>query len=215
VTPPDVKICGLTRRGDAEAAALEGARYLGAVFAAESPRAVSAERAARLFAGLPAHRVGVFVNSATPEVVATAGTANLDVLQLHGEEPPRQLRELRAAGPWSLWKAVRVRDAASFRAAVDRYGDHVDGILLDAWAPGARGGTGRSFAWEDVAPFRETLPTGVALVVAGGLRADNVLRAVEALRPDMLDLSSGVETAPGVKDHTAIAAVMRTLRPQP
>lgn len=216
MTPaPAVKICGLTRRSDAAAAAAAGAAYLGVVFPAESPRAVSPARAARLCEGLDARRVGVFVNASTPALLAAARAARLDVLQLHGEEPPAQLRELRTAGPFALWKAVRLRRAQDLLAAVERYGALVDGLLLDAWSDAARGGTGRSFVWEEVAPLRERVPAGVALIVAGGLRAENVARAVALLRPHAVDISSGVESAPGVKDPAAIRAVMRTLQELP
>jgi phosphoribosylanthranilate isomerase len=209
---PDVKICGLTRREDAMAAAEAGAAYLGVVFVPASPRCVSAPQAARLLADLPAARVGVFVNATTPDLVRAAETAALHVLQLHGEEPPGQLDELRAAGPWTLWKAGRIADADAFARFVERYGGHADGLLVDAWVPGAHGGTGRAFPWAEIAPLRDRVPAGVRFVAAGGLRADNLLRAVALLRPDTLDLSSGVESAPGIKDPAAIAAVMHTLR---
>jgi phosphoribosylanthranilate isomerase len=209
---PEVKICGLTRREDAVCAAGAGAAYLGAVFAAESPRCVTPEAAAHMFADVGAHRVGVFVNADTAELVATAELAGLHVLQLHGEEPPEQLRELRSAGSLSLWKAGRIQDADDFLRFLDRYGDCADGLLVDAWAPGARGGTGKSFPWEVIAAHRDRMPVGVRFVAAGGLRADNLSRAVALLRPDVVDLSSGVETSPGIKDAAAIAAVMQTLR---
>lgn len=212
VNGPAVKICGLTRRVDAVDADATGAGYLGAVFARESPRAVTPAHAARLFAGLRARRVGVFVNARTDEMADVAAEARLDVLQLHGEEPPSRVRELRDAGGWELWKAVRVRDAGSFAAALDAHAGHVDGLLLDAWHPGARGGTGRTFDWATAADLRDGFPPGVLLIVAGGLRAENVVDAARALRPHVLDLSSGVESAPGIKDPAAIAAVMRTLR---
>ncbi|MBA4159136.1 MAG: phosphoribosylanthranilate isomerase [Gemmatimonadetes bacterium] len=212
MTAPHLKICGLARREDAVIAADAGASYLGAIFAAESPRAVTAAQAGRMLAGLAPRRVGVFVNSSTRDLVDTAATAGLHVLQLHGEESPAQLRELRGCGEWALWKAVRVREPADFAAAIDRFAPWVDGLLLDTWSPSARGGTGSVFPWEEVAVHRDRLPAAVALIAAGGLRADNLARAVALLRPATVDISSGVESAPGIKDPAAIRAVVRTLR---
>jgi phosphoribosylanthranilate isomerase len=208
---PEVKICGLTRRADAEAADGAGVRYLGAVFAPASPRVVSAAQAAALWDGLVARRVGVFVDAPLRELVSVAEAAGLHVLQLHGDETPEQLRALRSAGAWTLWKAVRVRDGQDFRRALDGFAEHVDGLLVDAWSAAARGGTGTVFPWEVVAQQRDQLPPGVRFIAAGGLRPDNLRRAVELLRPDAVDLSSGVETAPGVKDAASIHAVMHTI----
>lgn len=209
---PHLKICGLTRREDAVIAADAGASYLGAIFAAESPRAVTVGRAAEMLMGLAPRRVGVFVNSSTRDLIDAADTAGLHVLQLHGEESPAQLRELRGCGEWALWKAVRVRQAADFAAAIDRFAPWVDGLLLDTWSPAARGGTGAVFSWEEVAVYRNSLPPAVSLIAAGGLQAGNLARAVALLRPNTVDISSGVESAPGIKDSAAIRAVASTLR---
>jgi phosphoribosylanthranilate isomerase len=208
---PAVKICGLTRRTDAAAAERAGATYLGAVLA-PSPRRVEASSAAAMFEGLSARRVGVFVNADERELARTGECAGLDVLQLHGDEPPELFRTLRAAGEWQLWKAVRVRAAADLEEAIDRFGDVADALLLDAWADGARGGTGRTFPWDEVAPVRDRMPDRLGLIVAGGLRATNVARAVEVLRPDVVDVGSGVESSPGIKDHDEIGRLMDTLK---
>jgi phosphoribosylanthranilate isomerase len=207
---PRVKICGLTRRGDAEAAVAAGADYLGAVFA-PSPRRVEAAVAAAVFSGLDAIAVGVFVDASTRTMIATATQAGLGVLQLHGDESPARFAELRGSGAWEIWKAIRVRDEADFERAVEWYAPVADALLLDAWSAGARGGTGASFAWDRIAPLRDIVPPGLRLIVAGGVRADNALRAVELLRPDVLDVGSGVETEPGVKSRAAIVELMNTL----
>lgn len=208
---PALKVCGLTRRPDAEAAARAGAQYLGAVFAAESARFVRPEDAVRLFVGLEPSRVGVFVGGAVADVVRTARTVGLDVIQLHGEEDEETVAALRAEGDWSIWKAVRVRTSEDIDRALDRYGTSVDGYLVDGWSRRARGGTGESFDWERGSEARDRVPSGSTFVVAGGIRAENVARAVALLRPDAVDVSSGVESAVGVKDPAAIDALIQAL----
>lgn len=214
VTVPAVcaKVCGLTRREDAEAAAAAGASFLGAVFAPGGPRNVASAAAADLFTDLPPRRVGVFVNAPMVELLRAADTAGLDVLQLHGDETPEYIEQLREREMWMIWKAVRPRSGSEFRSAVSRYGSLVDGLLVDGWSRAARGGTGARFPWGEVAEQRESLPAGVSLIVAGGLRAGNLARAVALLRPDVVDVSSGVERSPGIKDPAAIHEFMSTVQ---
>lgn len=203
---PAVKVCGLTRREDALAAARAGASYLGVVLAPGGKRTVGLEQAAKLLDGLGVRRVGVFVDAA-PETLRRSGDAlSLDVLQLHGDESPEQVRDVVAAGPWRVWKAVRVRTADDFLRSVDKFADCADGLLLDGWHPEAPGGTGTRFPWEAIAEHRAKLPTHLYLVAAGGLRAENVAHVCALLQPSAVDVSSGVEHAPGVKDADAIRA---------
>lgn len=209
---PQVKVCGLTRRADAEVAVGAGAAFLGVVLAPGGARSVSAAHAAALFDGLPVRRVGVFVNATLAELCRDARVAGLDVLQLHGDETPERIGELRARGPWKIWKAVRPRGGTEFVDAVERFAPGVDGILLDGWSPHARGGTGAAFPWEEIAPLRHLLPAGVELIAAGGLRADNVARAALLLRPTVVDVSSGVERTPGIKDPDAVRAFVSAAR---
>lgn len=209
---PAVKICGITSRRDAEAATRAGAAYLGVILAPGGKRTVTARDAAVFLDGLPVRRVGVFVDAEVDSLRRDAEAAGLHVLQLHGDEDPAELRPLRAEGRWTVWKAVRPRSAEEFRRAVERYGEVVDALLLDGWSPDAHGGTGARFPWEEVAQLRNLLPPGVSLVVAGGLRPENVSRAVEILRPDVVDVSSGVEDAPGVKSHDAIHRFLAAVR---
>lgn len=201
---PAVKVCGITRRGDAEAAAAAGAAYLGVIMAPGGKRTVPPGAGRALLEGLPVRRVGVFVDAGADELRETAAAAGLEVLQLHGDEPPELLRRLRAEGRWTLWKGVRTRGAAEFRDAVDRYAGVADALLLDGWSAAAHGGTGATFPWEEVAEHRNLLPAEVSLIVAGGLRAENVARAVRLLRPEVVDVSSGVEDAPGVKNRDEV-----------
>lgn len=209
---PRLKVCGITRRADAEAAAGAGAAFLGVVLAPGGKRTVAPEAAGELLAGLTVVRVGVFVDAGMDELRQAAEAARLDVLQLHGDEPEELLRELRAEGRWRVWKALRPRGGAEFREGVERYGALADALLLDGFSAQAHGGTGTRFPWEEVAALRDVVPPGLPLVAAGGMRAENVARAVALLRPDVVDVSSGVESAPGVKDRTAIETFAAALR---
>lgn len=203
--PPEVKVCGLTRHRDAEAAVAAGARYLGVVLAPGGKRTVTPEAAAVIFGDLSAMRAGVFVNATAGELRHAAAVARLDVLQLHGDEPPELAAALRGEGH-TVWKAVRPRDGDEFAAAAVRYAGAVDALLLDGWSAEAQGGTGASFPWREVAARLGELPPGVALIAAGGLRPDNVAQAATILRPAIVDVSSGVEASPGVKDEAAMRA---------
>jgi phosphoribosylanthranilate isomerase len=198
-----VKVCGLTRHEDARVATEAGAAFLGAVFAPGGRRTVTPEAARVIFGDLPARRVGVFVDAPLEELEAAARAAGLHVLQLHGDETPELAAELRARG-WTVWKALRPRTGAEFAAEAPRWAGSVDALLLDGFSTAARGGTGASFPWTDVAAHRDALPAGVRLIAAGGLRPDNVAEAAGILRPDVVDVSSGVEFSPGIKDADAI-----------
>lgn len=207
-----VKFCGLVRRPDAELVAASGARYGGVILAPGGRRSVTPGHAATLFADLPLRRVGVFVDANLAELHAAAATAGLHVLQLHGGESPGFAAELRAEGRWEIWKALRPRSAEEFLHSLDRYAGVVDGLLLDGWSASAPGGTGARFPWEMVAGHRDRVPEGVRLIVAGGLAPDNVAAAISLLRPAVVDVSSGVESAPGVKDAAAISAFAAAAR---
>lgn len=214
MSAPAIKICGLTRRADAELACQAGAAYLGVILAPGGRRSITAAAAAEVVGSLPATAVGVFVDQPVEEVASLAERAGVGVLQLHGAEGPEVIETLRARGPWWIWKAVRPRTAEEFLAAVERYAGVADALLLDGWSAAAPGGTGARFPWELVAPLRERVPAGVALVAAGGMRAENVAEAVRLLRPDVVDVSSGVETAPGEKSAARVrdfaTAVLRS-----
>lgn len=211
---PLVKICGVTRREDAECAVRSGASFVGVILAPGGKRTIARDRAADLLDGIDARRVGVFVDASVDEMVAAALAIGLDVLQLHGSEAPEAAAELRAAGPWSVWKALRPRTADDFAHDAARYADpaSVDGILLDGWSPDAPGGTGARFPWEAIARRRAVLPTEIALIAAGGLNPSNVSEAVRLLRPDVVDVSSGVERSPGIKDHDAVLGFVHAAR---
>lgn len=201
-----VKICGLCRPGDAALAVRAGADLVGVILAPGFQRTRTEEEAAAIL-GSAGHalRVGVFVD-APADAAAVGDRLRLDVLQLHGAETPEQAAALRDAGAWRVWKAVRVREEEDFLDAVDLYAEVVDGLLLDGWSARAAGGTGTGFDWSDVAPHRVLLPESCELIVAGGLTPDSVARVVDVLRPDVVDVSSGVESASGRKSASKMEA---------
>lgn len=207
-----VKICGLTRPADGAAAARAGADLVGCVLVPSSPRAVDVDRAGEIGAAAGLPLVLVVADRTVEWMAGAARRSGASVLQLHGEETPATVAALRRHGSWQLWKGVRVRDAATAREAMEEWGGVVDGLLLDGWSPHALGGTGVSFPWEEVASVRSSLPPGTLLIAAGGLNPENVGLAVSILRPDVVDVSSGVEASPGVKDHSQLQAFVTQAR---
>jgi len=208
---PLVKICGLTRRDDVVAADRAGADYLGVVLSAGFARSVDPGLAAALFTGTRAWKVAVLVDESADEAVAAALALGADVLQLHGEESPETLEALRARGPWKLWKGVRARSLTDIGAAVERYAEVADGILVEGWKDGPLGVGGARLAL-DSAAVREIVPAGLDFVLAGGLRPDTVADAVRRFRPDVVDVSSGVERTIGEKDHMLVRAFVESAR---
>ncbi len=197
-----VKICGITRREDAVAALAAGADALGFNFWRQSKRYVAPAAARAIVARLPpfATPVGVFVNQPEEEILAIARDSGVRVLQLHGDEPP----DLCARLPYPVVKAIRV-DATRALAALASY--EVAAFLLDTPSRGY-GGSGAAFDW--------TLAQGVSdvapIVLAGGLTPENVAEAVRAVRPYAVDVASGVESEPGVKDADRMARFVRAAR---
>jgi phosphoribosylanthranilate isomerase len=204
-----VKICGLSGRRDALHARDAGASYLGVVLVPESPRGITPEAARAVVEEALIPVVAVLVNPSVAEASRAAGVAGASVIQLHGEESPETVARIRVAGPWKVWKALRVRNAGDVESGLRRYEEVVDGILLDGWHPERRGGTGISFSWREVEEIRSRFPREVLFVAAGGLKPGNVGEAVRRLRPDVVDVSSGVEIRPGVKDPEAVEAFIR------
>lgn len=209
---PAVKICGLTRREDALAAADAGADLLGVVVVPSSPRAVSVEAARAIGEGIDVPLALVTADRDPHELAREAREVGAEVLQLHGKESSGDVERLRDAGDWALWKAVRIREAGDLEEALRRFGGLVDAIHLDGWHPRRLGGTGIRFPWNEVARVRDRIPDGMTLVAAGGLTPENVGEAVQLLRPDVVDVSSGVEARPGIKDPTKLMAFIRAAR---
>jgi phosphoribosylanthranilate isomerase len=193
-----VKICGITNLEDALHAVRSGADALGFVFYRRSPRCVMPEQVRAIIAGLPplVTTVGLFVNQAAGEVRKIVDFCGLDVIQLHGEEDPRICRNL---SPSRVVKAVRLRDSGSLE---DLHQYPVSAVLLDAWVPDSYGGTGHRCDWQLAARVAKERTT----ILAGGLDAACVAEAVRQVRPYAVDVSSGVERSPGVKDPDKVAA---------
>jgi len=199
-----VKICGITNLRDGMAAAEAGADALGFVFYDQSPRDISVEAASGLASQLPQFvlRVGVFVNAPEDLVVRAIRECGLNLLQFHGDEPPEYCLQF---GLMSM-KAFRVQDAASLQAVLNY---HTDAWLLDAYSPGKLGGTGETFNW-DLA--LEAQGWGRPIFLAGGLTPENVAEAVRCAHPYGVDVSGGVEAAPGKKDHAKVRAFIKAAK---
>ena len=202
----------MTRDADAEYAASLGAEYVGVIFA-ESPRNVDAPHAARVLSKVrgKAKAVGVF-GPATIEAVATvASDISLDVVQLHGDPSPGLVERLRPFFGGEVWAVVRVAGATLPEKATALL-NVADAVVLDAKVAGHLGGTGTSFDWEGIAKTLDRQRVRARIVLAGGLNPENVARAVSIVAPDIVDVSSGVESAPGIKDHARMRAFSDAVR---
>ncbi|MEX2273495.1 MAG: phosphoribosylanthranilate isomerase [Vicinamibacterales bacterium] len=196
-----IKICGITRPEDARAAAVAGASAIGMVFWPGSPRAIDTATARAIVAALPAGvpAIGVFVNQSAAEINRIIQEAGLFAVQLHGDEPVDMIAQITRP-------VVRAISLES-RARLDDLPAHVT-VLLDAHDSDRRGGTGRVIDWtaaREIAAARH-------VVLAGGLTSANVAEAIAAVRPYAVDVSSGVESAPGVKDHRRIEQFVAAVR---
>ena len=200
----EMKFCGLTRVEDAREAASLGASYAGVIFAG-GPRQVEPSRARTILDGAaPLQRVGVFAKADAAHIADAAGAARLDVVQLHGDPTPEDVRRVSEQLAKEVWAVVRVDDRPPPTLA--ELFDAASAVLLDSRVEGALGGTGVTIAWPHVAEAVAAARRGRRMILAGGLRPENVAAAVRALRPDVVDVSSGVESAPGVKDHARMRA---------
>jgi phosphoribosylanthranilate isomerase len=200
--PMFIKVCGITSVNDALHAIDQGATAVGFVLWDKSPRAVTVDRATEIIAKLPSHvmTVGVFVNEPIDSIRSTAKRAGLTAVQLHGDEPPAYADAL----DWPVIRAVSVSE-------IDRVADawSVDtALLVDNIDPVRRGGTGAAVDWSRAAAVAKTR----RIVLAGGLTPDNVASAIRAVRPFGVDVSSGVESAPGVKDFGKITQFISNAR---
>jgi phosphoribosylanthranilate isomerase len=212
-----IKICGNTNLDDALAAVSAGADALGFIFA-PSPRRVSPKEAKRIVAELPreVEKIGVFVNQSTEIIRSTIETVGLTGVQLHGDEDADFIRDLhsqlesramyRAAPMNMLPQNGRAADLLAYVEA------GCDGLLLDSGDSARRGGTGRSFAWDEAAPLVQLLARKTRVIVAGGLTVANVAKAIETFRPFGVDVVSGVEREPGKKDEAKLRAFMEAAR---
>lgn len=208
---PEIKICGIHEPRALDAAITGRATYAGFVFFPPSPRNISPAGAAALSARAEGRirRVGLFVDAADDAIGDAVSAARLEVLQLHGKESPERVAQLRARFGLPVWKALPVVSAEDVERA-RTYAGAADMILFDARTPagGLPGGMGLSFDWRLVANW----PGPLAWGLAGGLTPDNVAQAVQLTGAPLVDTSSGVESAPGIKDPDKIAAFCAAVR---
>jgi phosphoribosylanthranilate isomerase len=197
-----VKVCGITNADDAAAAIADGANAIGFNFYAPSPRYIDPQRAAEIPTANGVRRVGVFVNEARARVEQIARIAGLDVAQLHGEET---VDDYPAAV--TVWKAARITAGFSFATFAD---SPEEALLLDGPAGELYGGAGMNFDWESVG--QASWPVFRRIILAGGLDASNVERAVALARPWGVDVCSRIESSPGKKDHKKMLEFVRTAR---
>ena len=202
-----IKFCGITTLEDAELAVAAGAWAIGLIFWPSSPRRAGVDAAAEIAAGVK-RRVevtGVFVNATLDHVAETADAVGLTMLQLHGDEGPAYCAEAARRTGCKVMKAVRVRSGADVQALAPF---HTDYHLLDSFTAGVPGGTGETFAWEIARGHRGRVP----IVLSGGLTPDNVEEAIAAVHPFAVDVASGVERSPGIKDPEKLQAFAAAVR---
>jgi phosphoribosylanthranilate isomerase len=194
--PVRVKICGLTNIDDAFAAIEAGADALGFVFYQDSPRSISPQKASEIIRKLPPliTNVGVFVNEKPEQIEKIIALTHIDVVQLHGSEPPEACSFSRP-----VVKAIRVKSLDSLDLLI-HYQDSVSAFLLDTFSPDVLGGTGQIFNW-DIAVYAKQFGP---IIIAGGLTPANIFEAVKHVRPYGVDVSSGVESEKGKKDHQKV-----------
>ena len=202
-----IKICGITNLEDAQVAVEAGADALGFVFCASSPRCVAPKAVAAITRHLPGRvlRVGVFVDAAPTTILQTVSACRLDAVQLHGDESPEFCDAL---APFPVWKAFRVRNRDVLQQLA-AYREMTAAWLLDGYVEGQPGGAGATFNW-DLAIEAKQLAHPI--VLAGGLTPENVTEAVRLVRPAAVDVSSGVESAPGRKDPDKVRALIAAVR---
>ncbi len=202
---PLVKICGITSLEDAHTAAEAGADAIGFVFCSESPRYIHPEDAAAIIKTLPPFisSVGLFVNHSAEEVQQVCNHVPLDVLQFHGDEPPRFLMQFSQR----CMKALRIKNEQDIQQ-IAAYEQVVSALLLDAYHPEKFGGSGTCFNWK----LLQQVETARPVIIAGGLTSVNVSELLARYTPYGVDVSSGVEKSPGLKDVQKIRAFIDAVR---
>ncbi|SEM01311.1 MULTISPECIES: phosphoribosylanthranilate isomerase [unclassified Acinetobacter] len=200
------KICGITRLEDVQAVVQAGADAIGLVFFPPSPRHVDVEQAALLVQAIPAYiqSVGLFVNSSAEEIQNILKKVPLDILQFHGDESPEQCKQIAQAVGRRWYKAIQVKPELDIVEEINKYQKFgASAVLLDAWHPDLKGGTGHSFDWT-------TFPKlNIPLILAGGLNPDNIEQAILTTQAYAVDVSGGVESAKGIKDQQLVERFMQ------
>lgn len=204
-----VKICGLATPDTMTAALEGGADFIGLVFYPPSPRHVEINVASYLAGFVPDHveRVGLFVDPDDILLEQVLNAVNLSMIQLHGKETPRRVDEIRQKFALPVMKAIAIKTADDLKQAA-LYEESADWLLFDAKGEKLPGGNGIAFDWKILENYQSTKPW----MLAGGLTAENVGGALKILSPDAVDVSSGVESAPGVKDTDKIRAFLKAVK---
>jgi len=206
----DIKICGLTRSIDAEYADAAGVEYLGVIFAG-GPRERTPAQARDTLAGRRARKVGVFADQAEDVIATFVELVGLDVVQLHGVADAARVERVRAATGRAVWAVVRTADGL-LPESVDDLADAADALLIDAHVPGQLGGSGVRVPWDRLGESLDALDYHPRIVLAGGLTPENVAEAIDLVAPNVVDISSGVESSPGIKDHARLRAFVASVR---
>jgi phosphoribosylanthranilate isomerase len=198
-----VKVCGMTSLKDALVAVEEGADAVGFIFYKKSPRSVTMKIVREIVLELPpfVDTVGVFVDESAVQINKIADYCNLDIIQLHGDESPTFCKRIRR----KVIKAFRIKDMQSVKK-ISSF--QVSGFLLDTFSENLHGGTGKVFDWNLVLPAKKFGP----VIMAGGLTPNNVQQAVRQVRPYGVDVCSGVESEPGIKDHKKLRAFLKNAK---
>lgn len=200
------KICGITRTSDIQAAVEAGADAIGLVFYAPSPRYVNIIQAKNLIKHIPAYVqiVGLFVNATASDVCQVLHDIPLDVLQFHGDETPEQCQNIAKQAKRRWYKAIQVKPDLDISAQISHYQQTgASAVLLDAWHPVLKGGTGHQFDWSKFPKI------DVPLILAGGLTPENIEEAIQTTGAFAVDVSGGVESAKGIKDQQLIERFMQ------
>ena len=200
-----VKVCGITNTDDAFAAVALGADALGFIFA-PSPRRISPEDARNIIQAIPplVKAVGVFVDQDPAEIKEIIHFCGIDLIQLHGDEPPGLCSEFM---PFTI-KAIRMRDQTVI-GSMEQYRGSVRAMLLDTYSRESVGGTGKSFNWDLAVQAKGV---GIPIILAGGLGPSNIAEAVSVVKPYAVDVNSGIEDRPGKKNHALLKELFENIR---
>lgn len=217
--PFTIKICGVTTPADAEMAARAGADAIGLNFYPRSKRFVTHEQARQIASAIPrgVAKVGVFVNTSLDEITAAISAASLDMLQLHGDEPPEVLAQIQDSHPTTIMRAFRWgsdggKPIDDYLARCSSIPSRPQVLLIDSQTEGQFGGTGATADWGMIFRWQQNRASTMPLVLAGGLTPANVVEAIRTAQPDAVDTASGVESSPGHKDAALVKAFVETAR---